>query len=81
MRALLTAHGRALTHCGMEHLEEKIAHLQRMVDDLSDVVTRQSAEIDTLTRRMAMLMRRESEREADAGSHLFSGADKPPPHY
>jgi SlyX protein len=65
----------------MEHLEEKIAHLQRVVDDLSDVISRQSAEIDTLTRRVAMLMQREAEREADAGSHLFSGNDRPPPHY
>ena len=55
-----------------------MAHLIRAVDDLSDVVARQQAEIDRLTRRVAMLMEREAEREA-AGE----GADpnQRPPHW
>ncbi|WP_322865300.1 SlyX family protein [Aquicoccus sp. G2-2] len=65
----------------MEQLEEKIAYLERVVDDLSTIVARQEGEIARLTRRMGMLMRREAEREADAGSHLFTGQDRPPPHY
>lgn len=65
---------------GMQHLEEKIAHLMRTVDDLSDVVARQAGEIDVLTRRVAMLMRREAEREAEGSGGMVYG-DERPPHY
>ena len=64
----------------MEKLEEKLAHLERLTDELSDVVARQADEIATLRRRVEMLMSREAEREADAGSHIFTGQEKPP-HY
>jgi SlyX protein len=61
-------------------LEERIAHLTRTVDDLSDVVARQDTAIALLTRRVQMLMEREGEREADA---LSSGApaNQRPPHW
>lgn len=65
----------------MEKLEEKIAYLERVVDDLSTIIARQEDEIALLTRRVEMLMQREAEREADSGSHLFAGQDRPPPHY
>jgi SlyX protein len=58
-------------------LEERIAHLIRAVDDLSDIVTRQGAEIDRLTRRVGMLMLREAEREADA----TADPNQRPPHW
>ena len=45
-------------------LEERIAHLTRAMDDLSEVVARQEREIALLTRRVQMLMEREGEREA-----------------
>ncbi|MDW4500410.1 SlyX family protein [Sulfitobacter sp. D35] len=64
----------------MEELEERIAHLTRTVDDLSDVVARQQSEIDLLTRRMAMLMQREAEREAQGSGGVVLGDEKPP-HY
>ncbi len=64
----------------MQHLEERIAHLTRALEDLSDVVARQQGEIDTLTRRVAMLMAREGEREAAAGSGVVVG-DQRPPHW
>lgn len=62
-----------------EMLEERVAHLMRAMDDLSDVVARHEAEIERLTRRVALLMAREAEREAD-------GLDAPeanqrPPHW
>jgi len=60
-------------------LEERIAHLSRAVDDLSDVVARQTADIDRLTRRVTMLLERESEREADGGSLALG--DVRPPHW
>lgn len=59
-------------------LEEKIAHLIRAVEDLSDVVTRQAREIDTLTRRVAMLLEREADREAMGEAPL---ANQKPPHW
>ncbi|NEY90803.1 SlyX family protein [Tabrizicola oligotrophica] len=63
----------------MDRLEERIAHLIRAVDELSDVVAAQAREIDTLKRRVQMLMEREAEREA---SGLGSAeANVPPPHW
>jgi SlyX protein len=64
----------------MQELEEKIAHLTRTVDDLSDVVARQSEEIVTLNRRVHMLMQREAEREAQGSGGVVLG-DERPPHY
>lgn len=61
-------------------LEELIAHLTRQVEELSDVVARQDAEIATLTRRVEMLMRREAEREAE-GAGSIPLADQRPPHW
>lgn len=64
----------------MQHLEERIAHLMRTVDDLSDVVASQQTEIDLLTRRVQMLMAREGERESQVGGGIVMG-DERPPHY
>ena len=61
-------------------LQELISHLTRTVDDLSDVVARQDAEIARLSGRVAMLMAREAERElAEGGSVPL--ADRKPPHW
>jgi len=59
--------------------EEKLAHLTRTVEDLSDVVARQDTEIALLTRRVAMLMEREGERDALEGN--VTVGDQRPPHY
>ncbi len=64
----------------MQRLEEQIAHLTRVVDDLSDVMALQQGEIDRLTRRVEMLGRRESERENAASGGVILG-DERPPHY
>ncbi|MEO0655630.1 MAG: SlyX family protein [Pseudomonadota bacterium] len=61
-------------------LEEQIAHLNRTVDELSDIVAKQSVEIDRLTHRVRMLMEREAERELDAGGTVPL-ADQKPPHW
>lgn len=58
----------------MQALEEKVAHLMRAVDDLSEVVHRQQGEIDQLTRRVVMLLEREAEREAGQAVPI----DRPP---
>lgn len=60
-------------------IEERLAHLIRAVDDLSDIVTRQQGDIDRLTRRVAMLMEREAGREADAASP--PDPSQRPPHW
>ena len=60
-------------------IEERLAHLIRTVDDLSDVVARQDAEIAVLKRRVAMLMEREAERESLEGAVTLG--DQRPPHY
>ncbi|MFY9210731.1 MAG: SlyX family protein [Aestuariivita sp.] len=64
----------------MQEIEEKLAHLIRSVDDLSDVVARQGKEIETLTRRVEMLMQREGDREAQGSGGIVLG-DERPPHY
>jgi len=65
----------------MTQMEERIAHMIRTLDDLSDVVGRQQGEIDQLTRRVQMLMQREGEREAASGTSMVMGNDQPPPHW
>jgi SlyX protein len=62
-----------------EDLEERIAHLTRAVEDLSDVVARQTGEIDRLTRLVGLLAEREAEREAGAGD--APPASVRPPHW
>ena len=63
----------------LDAMEERMAHLIRAVDDLSDVVAVQAREIDRLTRRVQMLMEREADREAAGlGS---PEANVPPPHW
>jgi SlyX protein len=64
----------------MEKLEEKVAHLMRAVDDLSDVVTRQQREVDRLTRLVGFLAEREAEREADRGAGA-PDINVRPPHW
>jgi SlyX protein len=60
-------------------IEERVAHLLRAVDDLSDIITRQEREITTLMRQVRMLMEREAER--DAGMAEAPAANVPPPHW
>lgn len=62
-----------------ELLEERIAHLTRAVDDLSDIVMAQGRELDRLTRLVGLLAAREAEREAAAGD--APEANQRPPHW
>ena len=61
-----------------EAMEERIAHLTKAVEDLSDVVARQAAEIARLTRHVGLLMQREAGREAGGDA---PAADQRPPHW
>ena len=61
-------------------IEERLAHLERMVDELNEVVVKQTIEIDRLTARLQMLLEREAAREAEGSGGVVVG-DEPPPHY
>ena len=63
----------------LTRLEEQIAHLTRVTDDLSEVVARQEREIARLSRIVGLLAEREAEREAEGGSLPL--ADQKPPHW
>jgi len=84
--AMLWAFPTAISPCydtamtDITHLEEKIAHLTRTVEDLSDIIAAQQKAIDLSTRRLAMLMEREAGREMDAGGTIPL-ADQRPPHW
>lgn len=64
----------------LEDLQERIAHLQRAVDDLSETVARQDKDIALLQYRVQLLMEREAARESDGGGGVVLG-DERPPHY
>jgi SlyX protein len=63
----------------LTQIEERVAHLLRAVDDLSDIVARQEREIAMLTRKVQVLLEREAEREAGMGD--APAANQPPPHW
>lgn len=69
-----------MTDLRLQTLEEKIAELLKVTDDLSDVIARQEREISVLTHRVQMLMAREGERDAQGGGGVVLG-DERPPHY
>lgn len=61
-------------------LEERLAHLERLAEDLNEVVASQARQIDRLTARVEMLLQREATREAEGTGGVFLGDEKPP-HY
>lgn len=61
-------------------LEERLAHLIRTVDDMSDVIARQDRDLDLLKKRVQMLMEREAERQSEQPGGIILG-DERPPHY
>ncbi|MEM6590149.1 MAG: SlyX family protein [Pseudomonadota bacterium] len=62
----------------MTQIEETLAHLTRTVEDLSDVVARQEREIETLKRRVQMLLEREAERQSEGSGGVVLGDERPP---
>jgi SlyX protein len=59
-------------------IEERLAHLERVADDLSDVVARQDRVIERLLRQVAALVEREAEREDESRR---AAPVAPPPHW
>lgn len=63
-----------------EAIEERLAHLLRTADEMSDIIADQVSRIERLERRVGMLMAREAEREAGEGGTVPL-ADERPPHW
>ncbi|MBU2958678.1 SlyX family protein [Paracoccus sp. 1_MG-2023] len=61
-------------------LEEKLAHLARVTEDLSEVIARQDRVIDRLAGRMQMLMQAEAQRQSESDGSIPL-ADQRPPHW
>lgn len=61
-------------------LEERIAHLTRMVEDLSDVVADQATRLDRLEPQVMQLRQRAAEAELADGTSIPL-ADQRPPHW
>ena len=59
-------------------IEEKLAHLLRATDEMSEIIADQASRIDRLERRVDMLMEREARREADEGGTVPLGDERPP---
>lgn len=64
----------------VDRLEENVAHLTRLAEDLSTIVARQERELARLSRRVGMLLEREAEREASQEGSIPL-ADQLPPHW
>ncbi|MCC5983272.1 MAG: SlyX family protein [Rhodobacteraceae bacterium] len=62
----------------MDRTEERLAHLLRAVEDLSELAALQAARIDRLEARVAELRRAEAERQADSGGGVTFGDERPP---
>ena len=67
--------------CMTQALEEQIAHLTRTVEELSDVVAKQDAEMRRLTGIVDLLAQRARDREADGGGGVILGDERPPHYY
>jgi SlyX protein len=63
----------------IETIEEKLAHLERAVNELSDVVARQQKELERATDRHQRLLDKMSAMESDFGASAT--AEEKPPHY
>ena len=61
----------------IEALEDRIAHQDRVIDDLNVTVTAQWQEIDGLKRQIARL----GDQMQDVQARVPEGPEPPPPHY
>jgi SlyX protein len=63
----------------IEALEFKVAHLERALAELSDVLARQQRELDAMRERHRQLLARLAEWETPTGAS--ADGHEPPPHY
>ena len=62
----------------IDSLEAEIAHLTRTVEDLSAELHERSRRIETLERRVALLLEREAERQSEGPGGIVVGDERPP---
>ncbi|QDC10692.1 SlyX family protein [Oceanicola sp. D3] len=62
-------------------LEEELAHLTRAVEDLHEMVLAHGKRLDTVERRVDLLMKRAAEAEAEGNTGGVVLGDERPPHY
>jgi len=67
-----------MQHTDRQALEEKIAHLEHAVSELSDVIRRQDRDLAALTRRVEILAATEAERAREGGGGVVLGDERPP---
>ncbi|MDJ0992012.1 MAG: SlyX family protein [Dinoroseobacter sp.] len=63
-----------------KELEERIAHLEKTVDELSAELAGRGQELDRLSVWIDKLIAREAERDAEGSGGVILG-DERPPHY
>jgi SlyX protein len=63
----------------LEVIEIKLAHLERAINDISDVVARQQRELDQVRLRTLELGRQLA--SLDSGAAADAAAEEKPPHY
>ncbi|AJE48518.1 SlyX family protein [Celeribacter indicus] len=61
-------------------LEEQVAYLTKVVDELSDVVARQERVIEAAERRLGLLMEAEAARQSETEGTVPL-VDQRPPHW
>ncbi len=59
-------------------LQERAAHLERQVEELSAIVARQDGVIARLQGQVKLLMEREAAREAEGSGGVVLGDERPP---
>lgn len=69
-----------MTQDATERLEEKLAHQEKVLDELSEVLAAQARQIDLIEARLRRLMDRDAAREAEGTGGVILG-DERPPHY
>ena len=63
----------------LDAIEEKLAHLERAVNELSDVVARQQKDLERALERNQRLIDKLAALESDLGASAT--AEEKPPHY
>ncbi len=68
----------------LNHIEETLAHQERQIEDLSDMVNKQWQEIEALKRRLEQAQSKISDLEDGQGKSVSVSelaAQEKPPHY
>ena len=63
----------------LDAIEQKVAHLERALNELSDVVARQQKELDRAIDRNKLLLEKIAAIESESGASAT--AHEKPPHY